>query len=184
MSLVNIAVLAEYVCFLIIIITNLFFFINEKSTLQVNLIKFIGSVFILLVCSYNYLYYTSINSLLYVSIGFFILSVLLHVISIISARKSVGKLNFALNGKHSEELIFDGPYRYIRHPIYTSYICAWLGAVFLSWPPVPIVALFVMGYFYFKAIKVEEDFFLNNTRLSSAYKNYCKKTYKILPFIY
>lgn len=73
----------------------------------------------------------------------------------------------------SKELVMYGPYRWIRHPFYTSYLLAWLAGVFLH--PALIVAVAAMGYIYWLAAQEEEARFLQGP-WSAAYAAYRGRT--------
>jgi protein-S-isoprenylcysteine O-methyltransferase Ste14 len=79
------------------------------------------------------------------------------------------------------ELVTSGPYRTIRHPIYTGILLALIGsAIALSVWWLIAVAL-IGGYFIYSAF-VEER---NMTRLfPSAYPEYQQSTKMLIPFIF
>lgn len=53
------------------------------------------------------------------------------------------------------QLTFGGPYRWVRHPIYLSYIIFWLGCAIVA-PVTGSIALIVMSVIYYKAASAEE----------------------------
>ena len=87
-----------------------------------------------------------------------------------------------LNFLPRHKLVKHGVYRYIRHPVY-------LGSIFLN---VGIILLFsslpgfvvMLGYipFVLCRIQIEEKMLIE--RLGQEYRDYIKKTKKIIPFIY
>ena len=83
--------------------------------------------------------------------------------------------------KEDPELVTSGPYRTIRHPIYTGILLAMIGsaiAVSVWWL---IAVALIGGYFIYSAF-VEER---NMTRLfPSAYPEYQQFTKMLIPFIF
>jgi Putative protein-S-isoprenylcysteine methyltransferase len=83
--------------------------------------------------------------------------------------------------KEDPELVTSGPYRTIRHPIYTGILLAMIGsaiAVSVWWL---IAVALIGGYFIYSAF-VEER---NMTRLfPSAYPEYQQSTKMLIPFIF
>jgi protein-S-isoprenylcysteine O-methyltransferase Ste14 len=77
-------------------------------------------------------------------------------------------------------LVQHGPYRFVRHPFYCSYLLAWLsGAVgtLNVWLGLTFVAMFVL---YLVAAVNEEKKFASSS-LGEAYANYCGATGRFLP---
>lgn len=91
-----------------------------------------------------------------------------------------GKLAACGQGAVSEQVVTCGPYRYIRHPFYTSYNLAWAaGWVATAWWPAGIAAV-VMAALYERAAREEERGLLTSA-LSENYQNYRRRTGKYLP---
>ncbi len=73
-----------------------------------------------------------------------------------SVRTTLGKgFGACYAGIESKEFVTDGPYRWVRHPFYTSYLLMWIAGIFLS--PWLLVAPAVMGYVYWRAANEEEN---------------------------
>lgn len=53
-------------------------------------------------------------------------------------------------------VVRSGPFRYIRHPFYTSYIVYWLGVAIAAWHPLSPLALAVLVPAYIIAARGEE----------------------------
>ena len=82
--------------------------------------------------------------------------------------------------KDEPELVTSGPYRLVRHPIYTGIVVAGAGtAVALSWPWLAVVGL-VGGYFVYAAT-VEERHLLQE--FPDAYPEYRRSTKMLVPFV-
>lgn len=76
--------------------------------------------------------------------------------------------------KSSHELITDGPYRYIRNPLYTSFFLGYLGTMLAlnSWPLAVLAPFFVWSYVIFA--KEEEDMLA--PAFGEAYEAYKRRT--------
>jgi len=83
--------------------------------------------------------------------------------------------------KEHPDLVTTGPYRYVRHPIYSGIIAAMIGtaiAINVSWL---VVVVIPGGYFVYSAT-IEER---NMERLfPDAYPAYKRSTKMLIPFIY
>ncbi|HVN77518.1 MAG TPA: protein-S-isoprenylcysteine O-methyltransferase [Terriglobia bacterium] len=84
----------------------------------------------------------------------------------------------ALSEEH--ELITHGPYRYVRHPMYSAFFTIGIGFLFLSanW----LTGLIYLGpliLMYEVRISREEEMMIG--RFGEAYRQYMKKTGRILP---
>jgi protein-S-isoprenylcysteine O-methyltransferase Ste14 len=73
-----------------------------------------------------------------------------------------------------------GPYRLVRHPIYTAYLLAWCAGAAIIAQPWLLLAVVVMGLFYVSAARREERGFLTST-LSSPYREYQRRTGMFFP---
>ena len=86
-----------------------------------------------------------------------------------------------MSQKADPELVTTGPYRSIRHPIYSGIILAMIGttiAVSLYW----LVAVVLLGaYFVYSAI-AEERFMAD--RFPDSYPEYKRSTRMLIPFIF
>lgn len=83
--------------------------------------------------------------------------------------------------KSEPELVSSGPYRLVRHPIYTGVILAGLGtAVALSWAWLIAVAL--GGVYFIYAATVEERTMVE--RFSESYPLYRRSTKMFVPFVF
>jgi protein-S-isoprenylcysteine O-methyltransferase Ste14 len=90
------------------------------------------------------------------------------------------QLNIAFTNAMPVVLLVDGPYEYVRHPFYASYLLYWVaGALISNWL---WVSVFVMGCFYFAAIREEEDGF-RLSPLAASYDAYRRKTGALFPVV-
>lgn len=90
------------------------------------------------------------------------------------------KLPIAFSSTEPTRLVRQGPYRMVRHPIYLSYMLAWIaGAVTIpSWWPWGVPA--IMGLQYLSAIRQEEKMFLSGF-LSTEYRAYIASVGMMFP---
>ena len=80
------------------------------------------------------------------------------------------------------QLVTNGIYRYIRHPLYASLLLLALGVFFkrINWPSITLVALAVI--FLTVTAKIEEK--ENLAYFGSEYVEYKAKTKMFIPFLY
>jgi protein-S-isoprenylcysteine O-methyltransferase Ste14 len=86
-----------------------------------------------------------------------------------------------MSTKDDPELVTTGPYRTIRHPIYTGMILAMIGtaiAISLYW----LIAVAVLGGYFIYSAVVEER---NMAKLfPDTYPEYKKSTRMLIPFVF
>jgi len=83
--------------------------------------------------------------------------------------------------KEGHELVTSGPYRLIRHPIYTGMILALLGSAFATsawW----LVAFFIVTAMFIWRVRVEES--LMTKQFPEQYSEYKKRTWALVPYIW
>jgi protein-S-isoprenylcysteine O-methyltransferase Ste14 len=73
-----------------------------------------------------------------------------------------------------------GPYRFIRHPIYSAYLVGWLGGVALAQQPWLLLPVAWMWLLYNRAARQEEQSFLGSS-FAAAYQDYRGRTGRFLP---
>jgi protein-S-isoprenylcysteine O-methyltransferase Ste14 len=96
-------------------------------------------------------------------------------------RTSLGKpLSAAFSPDVPLHLVCNGPYRFVRHPLYTSYLLTWVAGwvVTAQWWLLPTV-LAMLGI-YFVASSAEEEKFLSSP-LGRDYQRYRLRTGRFLP---
>jgi protein-S-isoprenylcysteine O-methyltransferase Ste14 len=82
--------------------------------------------------------------------------------------------------KDEPELVTSGPYRFVRHPIYSGLLLAVAGtalATNLYW----LIALGVMGIYFLYSARVEERLMTNS--FPAGYPSYRAKTKMLIPFL-
>jgi protein-S-isoprenylcysteine O-methyltransferase Ste14 len=99
-----------------------------------------------------------------------------------SVRVTRQKLAACGQGSVSKEVVSDGPYRFIRHPFYTSYNLAWIaGFLATGWCLLAFVAL-LMALLYDR-FATEEERGLLLSGLGASYERYRSRTGKYLPWV-
>lgn len=98
------------------------------------------------------------------------------------ARLYIGRnWGMPMTRREHPDLVTTGPYRYIRHPIYSGIILAMIGTVLASvWAALVVVAL-VAGFFVFSATR-EERFLA--TEFPDAFPAYKAHSKMLIPFIF
>ena len=81
--------------------------------------------------------------------------------------------------KKAHRLVTDGPYRYVRHPLYTALFLGYLGTLLAlqSWTLAAWFPVFVTSYLMFA--KEEEN--VMELGFGESYRVYCRKTGMFLP---
>ncbi len=82
--------------------------------------------------------------------------------------------------KEEPQLVTSGPYRFVRHPIYSGLLLAILGtalATNIYW----LIALGVLGLYFFYSAKVEER--IMTSSFPDAYRSYRARTKMLIPFL-
>ncbi len=98
--------------------------------------------------------------------------------------KTLGK-NWSpvLEIRKNHKLITEGPYKFVRHPMYTV-IWIWMlcqGMILSNWV-VMIVGILTWSILYFVRLPDEEKMMIEE--FSQEYKDYMKKTKRIIPGVY
>jgi protein-S-isoprenylcysteine O-methyltransferase Ste14 len=98
------------------------------------------------------------------------------------ARVHIGRnWGVPMTRKDEPELVTSGPYRLVRHPIYSGLIAAGLGtALALSWFWLVPVAL--SGAYFVYAATVEERFL--SEQFPNTYPRYKRSTKMLVPFVF
>lgn len=77
-------------------------------------------------------------------------------------------------------LVRRGPYRLMRHPIYTAYLLAWLAGAAAAGQPWLLLSVPLMGALYYRAARQEERAFLDGP-LAVEYQEYRRRTGMFVP---
>lgn len=97
------------------------------------------------------------------------------------ARRHLGRnWGMPMTFKQGHEMVTTGPYRYVRHPIYTGMMLALLGSAVVAGTPWLLVFLGMVIYCVYSA-RTEERLMLEN--FSEPYAEYKKRTKAFIPFV-
>lgn len=101
------------------------------------------------------------------------------------ARRTIKNVKFDVifSQKVPEVIVKEGPYAFIRHPFYSSYVCTYLGLIVLNYNYLVSFLAFILIIDYFYAARNEEAKFLNSS-FSEEYKAYQSRTKMFFPFIF
>jgi protein-S-isoprenylcysteine O-methyltransferase len=99
------------------------------------------------------------------------------------ARRHLGT-NWSLNPslKEDHQLVTSGPYRFLRHPIYTGMLTGLLGSLLATFSPVWFYLLIVMIVTFIYRVHVEDNMMMQT--FPEAYAAYKKKTKALIPFVW
>src|SRR5262249_7690462 len=100
----------------------------------------------------------------------------------ISARRTLGRnWSGAITEKTDHELIRSGPYRFVRHPIYTAIIGMFVGSALVSGDLHAFLAFVVIIVAYLRKTRLEEQ---NLERVfGPRYDEYRRETRALIPWI-
>ena len=87
----------------------------------------------------------------------------------------------AVTIKKDHEIIMHGPYRVVRHPIYTGYLTATLGSALAVGEVRGLIALVMIFAGIIRKLGIEEK--LLSKHFPDTYPEYRKRTKKLIPFV-
>jgi protein-S-isoprenylcysteine O-methyltransferase Ste14 len=98
------------------------------------------------------------------------------------ARVNIGRnWGTPMSQKDEPELVTSGPYRLVRHPIYSGILVAGVGtAVGLSW--LGLIAVGVVGAYFVYSATVEEHYLTG--QFPDTYPEYRRSTKMLVPFVF
>ena len=83
--------------------------------------------------------------------------------------------------KRDHELIVDGPYRWVRHPIYTGILVALAGTALAVGEWRAVLAVVLAGAAYWRKLTIEEA--VMRRQFGEAYARYAERVPALVPFI-
>jgi len=108
-----------------------------------------------------------------------LLGILLAIWAIYVMRKS--KINIAPQPRKNAVLVSNGPYRIIRHPMYTSIVVAITPVIISHWNANRFFFLMFLYVNLILKLLFEESLLKKHF---TGYTNYSKKTWRIFPYIF
>ena len=107
---------------------------------------------------------------------------LLSWVLFIWAVRTTRNARFALafSGTHPPAVLMSGPYRYVRHPFYTSYLVFWFSTCIATTSSLPWIGLLLLLICYVIAAR-EEEHIMSRGRLGTEYADYAARTGMFLP---
>ena len=114
-----------------------------------------------------------------------VIGIIIHLASFllaVSARRHLGRFwSGEITQKVGHELVRSGPYRFVRHPIYTAMLGMFVGMAIVSGDLHAFVAVAVVAFAYWRKIRLEER---NLTELFGAtYDDYRRRTRALVPWV-
>lgn len=106
----------------------------------------------------------------------------------IVSRKTLTKAGFNIVNScklqivNDQQLIIDGVYSHIRHPLYLGEISRNLGFALFFSSLYGLAVMIIANLFLLVRIQIEEKMLM--ARFGKKYKDYIKKTNKLIPYIY
>jgi len=99
------------------------------------------------------------------------------------ARLHLGSLwSGTVTRKEGHRVVDTGPYRFVRHPIYTGLIAGALGLAVLTGRPLALVGCVLIAVGYWVKARLEEGF-LSAELGEAAYGDYRERTPMLIPFV-
>jgi protein-S-isoprenylcysteine O-methyltransferase Ste14 len=97
------------------------------------------------------------------------------------ARINLGRnWGMPMTQKDEPELVTSGPYRFVRHPIYTGLLTALLGTA-LATNLLGLIIVAVLGAYFYYSASVEEKNLI--ATFPTAYPEYRSRTKMLIPFV-
>jgi protein-S-isoprenylcysteine O-methyltransferase Ste14 len=99
-----------------------------------------------------------------------------------AARRALGRhMTPAIQVRADHELVRNGPYRFIRHPVYTAIVASTLGLSLLFLSPILLgVAVVLVAMAIYRA-RLEEELLGSPQAFGSSYAEYAARTGRFLP---
>jgi protein-S-isoprenylcysteine O-methyltransferase Ste14 len=111
---------------------------------------------------------------------FYMLSLLLFFSALKIA--AAHRFNVAFTATEPERIVKEGPYAFIRHPLYSAYLLFWMGGAVATLSLVAAATVILMFAVYRAAIKQEELEFAAGSN-AAEYANYKKSAGVLMPRI-
>jgi protein-S-isoprenylcysteine O-methyltransferase Ste14 len=122
----------------------------------------------------------AVTSVMQVSLALYVSCGILFGLSVMASRKA--RLRVAFDIIDQPTVVAEGPYRFIRHPFYTSYIAFWLASALAAGSVVVAVAFPFFAATYVLLARREEQGLLASP-IGEAYRVYQSRTGFMFPRI-
>ena len=83
--------------------------------------------------------------------------------------------------KRDHELIVEGPYRWVRHPIYTGLLLAFIGSALAVGEWRGVLAVVIVAAAFWRKLRLEEA--LMRRQFGEAYARYAARVPALIPFV-
>ncbi len=77
-----------------------------------------------------------------------------------------------------KDIVTDGLYRYIRHPIYSAFLLFFAGVIIVTMNPIVMLNLAILSYYYQRSAKLEEQELCEHFQ---SYSSYMSSTGRFFP---
>jgi protein-S-isoprenylcysteine O-methyltransferase Ste14 len=84
--------------------------------------------------------------------------------------------------KEDQDLVTNGPYRFVRHPIYTSMIVMFIGSFLYYGSPIIAIGSAIAVVVFILRTRKEEAIMID--LFGDKYTEYMKRTKRLIPFVY
>ncbi|HEY6329760.1 MAG TPA: isoprenylcysteine carboxylmethyltransferase family protein [Blastocatellia bacterium] len=99
------------------------------------------------------------------------------------ARRHLGRYwSGAVTIKVDHQIVDSGPYRLIRHPIYTAYLGMTVGTAMVSGRPLALIAVLITVAAYWRKIRLEEETL--RQAFGASYDAYRRKSWALIPGLF
>ena len=187
-KLVNstISILVIYALWLILIAYLTFSAIGVKQETQGHLSQSVGLTLAIIAAFllprlpiFHFLNFTSVNP---VVSNFGVILCAAGMAFLVWARRHLGRnWSQTVSIKKGHELVTSGPYRYVRHPMYTGGLVACIGSAIVGGGPW-IFLLIILGGLFLWRVGAEDK--LMTQLFPNEYPNYKKRTKALIPFVW
>jgi len=156
---------------------------QEKRSFYLILLNIISNIFITLLFTYYGTFQIQEypwSLLRYLGLAFYVGGIILRYTSTVLLGKYFSR---DVRVEKDQVLVSHGPYRILRHPLYLGLFLLVLGVpTFFQNPAVMTIAIFSMGRVLNGRMKIEEKNM--ESILGETYRDWKKKRYRFIPFIY
>ncbi len=88
----------------------------------------------------------------------------------------------AIQKVEGQRLVCNGPYKYIRNPIYTGIVCGFFGTFITFGTIASLVGFIIILFIYIIKISKEQKFLIEE--FGEEYKKYITKSWALIPFVF